>query len=505
LLLASKRLLDTYQSKVVPNRKVVDETTMFMMQTARRNNNTALLFSIGQIATQIADMRFANAQYMHTRDDAQAKAIQAKSAEVRSTLEQMKAFIRPPVAEAYSKLAPALTTWLEALSAMIEAGTSANAAIAGVRDIRVALTKDFADLNDGYDKDMNAQGPVIRMAMVDGGRQMLIGSAIGLVIGAFAAFFIILGLIRVLRETGAFARSLAAGDFQAQVSSREKGEIGELLESMRQIPSVLQSILHDYQSLEKRVEVGELEAKGDPGAYKGGFATMIAGTNAILQRFLHILENIPSPVMMMSTEFKATYLNAVGRSVCGADYKGKVGIVAREDAGTPGDALHNAAATLKPATAETHARPQGRGMDISYTALPMLDAEGKLACVLQLVTDLTAIKQTQRTIRNVADQAAAITNRVAAASEELSAQVEQVSRGAEMQRARVDSTATAMTEMNSTVMEVAKNAGEAAGQAETTRSKAADGATLVDRVVQAINTVNTVAGTLQTNMQELGG
>jgi methyl-accepting chemotaxis protein len=163
-----------------------------------------------------------------------------------------------------------------------------------------------------------------------------------------------------------------------------------------------------------------------------------------------------------------------------------------------------AAETLRQASGETSAHPQGKDMDIRYTATPMLDNSGKIACVLQVITDLTAVKQTQRTIRNVADQAASITNRVAAASEELSAQVEQVSQGAERQRARVDGTVTAMTEMNATVLEVARSAGQAAEQSEMTRNKASDGAALVGKVVHSINLVNSVASTLQTNMQELG-
>jgi methyl-accepting chemotaxis protein len=61
-----------------------------------------------------------------------------------------------------------------------------------------------------------------------------------------------------------------------------------------------------------------------------------------------------------------------------------------------------------------------------------------------------------------------------------------------------------MTEMNSTVLEVARNAGQAAEQSEMTRNKATDGATLVNKVVHSINLVNKVATTLQTNMRELG-
>jgi len=368
------------------------------------------------------------------------------------------------------------------------------------------LTREFDGYTERAEKRMNAIGSAMQASNAQGQQVILVGSAVGIVIGLLIAGVIVMGLIKALKEAGAFAASLAAGDFQAQIASREKGELGEMLTAMRQIPDVLQSILNDYQALEKRIESGGLDAKADPAAYKGGFSTLVTGTNSILGRFLLVLENIPSPVLMMDKNLKLAYMNAIGRQLGGVDYKGKIEnqISRREDADTPADAMQIAARSLQPATAETRARPQGKELDISYTAIPMLCQEGKLASILELVTDLTAIKQTQRTITHVASQAASIVNRVAAASEELSAQVEEVSQGADQQRVRVDSTVTAMTEMNATVLEVARSAGQAAEQSEMTRTKASDGATLVDKVVQSINQVNKVATTLQTNMQELG-
>jgi methyl-accepting chemotaxis protein len=93
---------------------------------------------------------------------------------------------------------------------------------------------------------------------------------------------------------------------------------------------------------------------------------------------------------------------------------------------------------------------------------------------------------------------------VAATSEDLSAQEEQVSRGAEMQRTRVESTASAMNERTSTVMEVARNASQASEQSARTRAKAEDGAVFVNKVVGSINLVNSVSTALQGSMQELG-
>ena len=93
---------------------------------------------------------------------------------------------------------------------------------------------------------------------------------------------------------------------------------------------------------------------------------------------------------------------------------------------------------------------------------------------------------------------------MAAASEELSAQVEQVTKGSEIQRDRVGETATSMEEMNATVLEVARNAGQASAQAEDTSAKARAGAELVDQVATSISHVHTVATDMQTAMQALG-
>jgi methyl-accepting chemotaxis protein len=61
-----------------------------------------------------------------------------------------------------------------------------------------------------------------------------------------------------------------------------------------------------------------------------------------------------------------------------------------------------------------------------------------------------------------------------------------------------------MAQMTSTVLEVARSAGEASAQSEDTRTKAQHGAELVNQVMTAINEVNEVGQHLQANMQELG-
>lgn len=92
---------------------------------------------------------------------------------------------------------------------------------------------------------------------------------------------------------------------------------------------------------------------------------------------------------------------------------------------------------------------------------------------------------------------------VSSASSELSAQIEQSERGAAEQAARVTETATAMEEMNSTVLEVAKNAGMASDVSANTREKAEQGFNIVKKSVQAILRVQEQSLALKNDMVTL--
>ena len=502
-----QRALDQYEKVQQPAAEIFGTTMVDLINILIVNSNDDAA-SLGAVAmNDLARARSAASRFAFARTQENSNKMLATLEELHSHMDGLGSLLKAAAErENFAKLQ-------KALDDMVKAGKEMNREVASLAQYNAKLMELNADLgkaitsaSDFSDQRMGEQEKLSNQINAAAQAKMLAVTIAGLILGGLLAGFIIFGLIRVLSGLSRFAGAIAEGDFQAQVDSREKGEIGNMVQAMRQIPTVLQSILDKYQTLEKRIEAGELDAKDDPTLYKGGFATLVAGTNAILGRFLQILDDIPTPVVMLNRELRATFLNAIGRDTAGRDYKGKTckSLMEREDFGSPADALKKAVETLRPSSGETRAHPQGKAMDISYTAIPILNREGKLASVLQLVTDLTAIKQTQRTIRNVADQAASISDRVASASEELSTQVETVSHGAEQQRVRVDSTATAMTEMNATVLEVARNAGQAAEQAEQTRHKADDGAALVNKVVQSINLVNKVATSLQTNMRELG-
>ncbi len=87
--------------------------------------------------------------------------------------------------------------------------------------------------------------------------------------------------------------------------------------------------------------------------------------------------------------------------------------------------------------------------------------------------------------------------------EQLSKQTEIIAQGTNVQRERIQDTATAMNEMNATVLEVARNASDAATLSNDSKIKAQDGAEIVGKSIEAMQTTITTSENLQNGMNRL--
>ncbi len=105
---------------------------------------------------------------------------------------------------------------------------------------------------------------------------------------------------------------------------------------------------------------------------------------------------------------------------------------------------------------------------------------------------------------NAANQLADAVGVISDTSTRLAQQVEESSTAAEQQAHRAMETATAMNEMNTTVLEVAKNAGDAAEVSSSMCHCAEEGADIVRQVVKAIDDVQQIYGVLKQDMAQLG-
>ncbi len=116
----------------------------------------------------------------------------------------------------------------------------------------------------------------------------------------------------------------------------------------------------------------------------------------------------------------------------------------------------------------------------------------------------TSLQKAERAKANGMLQAAqeleGVVEVITSASEELSIQITQSSRGAEEQFQQINGMVISMEEMNVTVLDVAKNASRASEASDGARSKAQQGAIIVSQVVGAINEVQKQALTLKADM-----
>ena len=495
------------RDKLNPAGKQINTVLSEINTAAREAGNNQILALVDDVYTLFAELDVAASVYNATfrpEDGAEVTKLLAAFDDVEDKMSG--SVTTEEIRTAYRRLQEASGVYASAFKSLDAAIRDANQARKQLTDTAAGLSKFFDEYTLDAQNNMDMVGAKTRESN-DGAQTLMITiGLVGLAIGLLLATWIAMSVARVLSRVSTFAGEVARGKFDAHLPVTEGGEIGAMVQAIKAIPGTLNEMAGEYVRVEQRIEEGYLDVQADVGKFSGGFADLLRGTNNILGRMCMIYNSIPSPVVVLNRDLKAAFLNKAAQDLTGTDFQGKncEQLFGREDFATSACGLTNAVRDGNSHTAETVARPRGKRMDVRYTAIPMKDSQGKLASVLQLIVDLTQIKDTERTIVALAEQALENADRVAAASEQLSAQVEQVSRGADMQRERVESTAAAMNEMNATVLEVARNAGNASEQSEETRRKADGGADLVNKVVKAINGVNTVALGLQDNMTELG-
>ena len=97
-----------------------------------------------------------------------------------------------------------------------------------------------------------------------------------------------------------------------------------------------------------------------------------------------------------------------------------------------------------------------------------------------------------------------ISENIVSSADHLSGRVDQVNEYTMQQRDRSGETATAMEEMNATVLEVAQNAGLAADSADSSKDKAELGSSKVSDLVASINNVSNLSDEMKESLAELG-
>ncbi len=181
--------------------------------------------------------------------------------------------------------------------------------------------------------------------------------------------------------------------------------------------------------------------------------------------------------------------------VAEGDFSHELAITQRDEIGVLAEALRTMVGNLKDMIQQAEAKTQEAAAEAERAreAVDVAEQARRDAGDAQRRGKLDAAARIEDVVRTVTS-----------ASEELTVQVKQSSRGADLQRQHAGETATAMEEMNATVLEVARNASHAAVGSDAAKDKAKEGADVVRQVVGAIQAVQEQAVTLKGNMDALG-
>ncbi len=320
---------------------------------------------------------------------------------------------------------------------------------------------------------------VVGPAMQQRNTILVLGLAVFLILGAVVTIITQTLVVRPVRRIEAFTKEVAAGNLKAGFEGRFRYELGQLGENLRGMVAQLKQRL--------------------------GFSD-------------GVLRGFAAPMLICDTDSKLTFTNKpmlalLGRGGEPDDYLGA----------TVADFFYGEAGRETLLARTLREKKVFEGIEVELAILggkriharidasPLYDLDGVLTGAIAAIDDLTAIREQQHRIALQRDALAAaaakaedVAYRMSSATEELSVQIEQSSRGAREQSHQVEEGVSAMREMQSSVDDVAHTARRAADAADMTKSRAEDGARVVGEVVRSMDQVQTQARRLKDDMAVLG-
>ncbi len=271
----------------------------------------------------------------------------------------------------------------------------------------------------------------------------------------------------------------------------------------------------DLSVLAERVTNGDYDindGKAHIGVYSN-IINMVEKLKETLQFSQNVLSSMPIPVAVFGSNNKLKYAN---REMMGLlEITKKMEDCIGETSGTFMYRQENFnTATCKAIASkqtgrltleyETH---KGKHINVATIAQPLIDAHGDVTDVISVWQDITetvrqnkVIADSYQNMQNIAVELEQVASITSSASEQLSAQIELSENGAQDQADRVATTATALEEMNATVLEIARNAGTTSDSASNVRSEASAGSESMQECVKAMLDVKEESLKLQTEM-----
>jgi len=203
---------------------------------------------------------------------------------------------------------------------------------------------------------------------------------------------------------------IAAGDIPEKITKEFKGEFNDTKNNLNQCIDTINSLVKETAMLSGSAVEGKLYTRADASKHQGDFKKIVEGVNDTIDSLVKLIDNFPAPLTIVNKNFEILFMNKAGSSL--NDTSGEKLLTSKTkcyeffkagDCQNSNCAVAKAMQTGSDASRETDAHPGCHNLDISYTGVPIKNKEGLVIGAFEIVTDLTAIKRSQRTAQKIAD------------------------------------------------------------------------------------------------------
>jgi methyl-accepting chemotaxis protein len=226
-----------------------------------------------------------------------------------------------------------------------------------------------------------------------------------IVVGINNTLDAIIGPLNVAAE---YVDRISKGNLPPKITDSYHGDFNEIKNNLNACIDAINLLITDAVLLSEAAVEGKLYFRVNASEHQGDFARIINGVNATIDSLVGLIDNMPTPCMLINTDFEVYYMNKAGAGLNNTTgenlYKQKSKCwdhFRTNDCKTKNCACHQSILTGRDANSETQAMPGAYKLDIAYSSVPIKNKEGKTIGAFEVVVDQTAIKNAARIAEKV--------------------------------------------------------------------------------------------------------
>ncbi len=211
-------------------------------------------------------------------------------------------------------------------------------------------------------------------------------------------------MVRNIHKLQSSAEQLAKGNTDEDIHIESKDEFMLLGESFKSVALNINQLISEIQILTQNIIEGNLNERGNPDEYEGGYRAIIEGINGVMDTIVSHIDSIPMPLALFDKEMNIKYVNRIGTSAVGKNFEELRGKNCGDILCT--DVCHNEKCPGRKSLAEgieASAEAKAGENEMQIYTVPFKDPAGNIKGLLEIITDQTDIKKAQRDAQRQAE------------------------------------------------------------------------------------------------------